>query len=122
MPQFAVLIVEDDDETRDALSYDLQEAGFTVFAARSGAEAIAIINERPKINVLFTDVEFGMPPDGWDVADAFRVFYKESPVIYASGYSPTQVRRVPGSMYFPKPYRPSIIRGAILTLSVLAGS
>ncbi len=37
-------------------------------------------------------------------------------MFYASAYTPAQIRRVSGSLYFPKPYRPSVVSGAITTL------
>ena len=118
MPPLTVLVVEDEAEILEAVCHDFREAGLQVLEARNGIEALAIINERPSFDALFTDIVLGSGPDGWDVADAFRVFYKDKPVVYASAYSPAQVRRVPNSLYCPKPYRPSTVRRAILKLSV----
>jgi len=117
LPTF--LVVEDDAEILEATCHDFRAAGLQVLGARNGIEALAIINKRPQLDALFTDIALGPGPDGWDVADAFRVFYKDKAVVYASAYSPAQVRRVPNSLYCPKPYRPSTVRGAISKLSLV---
>jgi CheY-like chemotaxis protein len=53
-----VLVVEDDDDTRDLLSYVLGSHGATVFLSGSVADGLAILRkERP--NVVVTDI--GMP-------------------------------------------------------------
>ncbi len=112
-----VLVVEDDAEARDALAATLEDAGFEVLQADEGLKALQIINARPKLDALYTDINLSPPvPDGWDVADAFRVFYHDAPVIYASGFSPQHIRRVPDSMFFPKPCRPTEITRALKIL------
>jgi CheY-like chemotaxis protein len=54
-PTFTVLFVDDDELVRDALSRIIDENGFGLLAAKSAAEALAII-ERQRVDVLFTDI------------------------------------------------------------------
>jgi len=56
----------------------LQQAGFRVFEARSGEDAIWFLGHDEKVDVLFTDLRLGGASDGWDVAEAFRQKYRRS--------------------------------------------
>lgn len=118
MAEACILVVEDEPLVRELIAGELREVGFTVIEAASGNDALAAIASRPEIDLLFTDIVLGGAPDGWDVAIAFRAVAPDRPVIYASAFVPGEMRRVPASVFFDKPYLPSqIVHAARLLLS-----
>ncbi|KAA2234681.1 BLUF domain-containing protein [Salinarimonas soli] len=110
---FRIFLVEDEDLVRNVAAQELVDAGFEVVEASSGHEALRLLHADDGLDALFTDIRLGHGPDGWDVAAAFRASHPERPVIYASGYAPGEHRRLSNSLFFPKPYRPSQISGAL---------
>lgn len=65
-----VLLVEDDESSREMYSMFLESAGFWVLGARDGAEGlISARNYRPQ--VVVTDVSMPVM-DGWELAQALR--------------------------------------------------
>jgi CheY-like chemotaxis protein len=103
-----VLLVEDEALVRMMAVETLMDAGFEVIEAATGEEAL----EACKIHhadVLFTDIRLPGKLTGWDVAEHCRASNPDLPVIYATGYSESEPRQVPGSAFFRKPYRPAEI-------------
>jgi CheY-like chemotaxis protein len=113
---FRVLVVEDEYLIREVICCELLEAGFEVIEAANGVEAMEQLSGPLDFDVLFTDIRLGGGPDGWDVAHAFRAKYPGKPVAYASAYAPGERRPVEDSVFFPKPYRPSAVCRALLTM------
>lgn len=110
---YTILLVEDDALVRMFIVEELRDAGFHVVEASSGAAALAVLNANTPLDALFTDIRLGAGPDGWDVAEAFRAVHADKPVIYASGYTPGGLRKVPGGVFICKPYQASDIRRAL---------
>jgi CheY-like chemotaxis protein len=52
-----VLVVEDETLIRELVAEELEEAGYTVVAANNAAEAIAILEARQDIHLVFTDID-----------------------------------------------------------------
>jgi signal transduction histidine kinase len=66
-----ILVVDDEETVREALTDSLAEDGHTVITAASGPEGLARLADGAKVDVVFTDL--GMPEmTGWDVARAVR--------------------------------------------------
>lgn len=65
-----LLLVEDDEFSRDALGRHLQRRGFEVVTAATGQQALdAVASERPDLVLL----DVGLPDiDGWTVATRLR--------------------------------------------------
>jgi CheY-like chemotaxis protein len=80
-----VLVVEDDDQVRRMSVAALRELGYRVDEAANGVDALTLLNAKPKIDLLFTDVV--MPEmDGRRLAETAL---KRSPalkVLYTTGY------------------------------------
>ncbi len=81
-----ILVVDDDDDFRDALSEVLTEAGYPVQKAENGAVALAkVAEEAPGIVLL----DLKMPVlDGWGVMERMRGDAKSAavPILILSAY------------------------------------
>jgi two-component system, chemotaxis family, chemotaxis protein CheY len=78
-----VLVVDDDSELRYVLSVRLVSAGYTVYGAANGLEALEQL-EKHSIDVVVTD--YRMPKmDGLEFLSIARVKWPEIPVVVLSG-------------------------------------
>jgi CheY-like chemotaxis protein len=84
----AILIVDDDQGTRETFHWGLRPAGFRVFTASSGAEALAIATDRP-VDLLLLDLLLG-DMRGTDVIRTLRPTFK-APFILMSGFLTTEI-------------------------------
>ena len=86
-----ILIVDDDDHLRRALSDELNRLGHRTLVAASGAEALAELDA--PIDLLLTDVQL---PDmsGADVAARFSQRRPAMSIVYISGASDSRLRAV----------------------------
>ncbi len=109
-----VLVVEDEFLLRDTIAEELRDAGFEVIEAGTGSEAMIHL---ANADVLFTDIRLPGSMTGWDIAERCREAHPDLPVIYATGYSHVEPRRVPGSMFFQKPYQAEQVIKAIRQLT-----
>lgn len=99
----SVLVVEDDWFVRADIVLSLQQEGWTVLEAATGAGALDVLRERDIVDLLITDISLADAMTGWDVAEAFRNSRPMAPVIYASGGPNNDARQVPGSVFLSKP-------------------
>ncbi len=81
-----ILVVEDDDHLREIAAATLREIGYTVIPARSGREALRLLDQNPEICCLFTDVV--MPEmSGRQLADEAVARRPDLKVLYTTGYT-----------------------------------
>lgn len=80
-----VLVVEDEGLIRDLVAEDLQEAGFTVVVAKNADHAIAILEVRRDIHLLFTDIDMPGSMDGLKLAAAVRDRWPPVHIIITTG-------------------------------------
>jgi CheY-like chemotaxis protein len=100
-----ILVVEDEWLVREVMVQVLRNAGWRVIEASSAEDAIALMRTgHPYIDVVFTDIQLAGRLCGWDVAEQCRATRADFPVIYASGNAADRSGRVPGSLFFEKPY------------------
>ena len=117
----SILIVDDDNDVRSALSELLEEEGFTVVGAGNGREALARLRGggvRPAVILL----DLMMPGmDGWD----FRCEQLRDPklarvpivVVSASGFSHESIRtQLHPAAYVEKPIEETALLGVIRKL------
>jgi CheY-like chemotaxis protein len=103
-----ILVVEDDPPVRAHAERLLRGLGYAVRAAGSGDEALRLLAEEPRCDLLFTDVVMpGM--SGGRLAQAARLLVPELPVIFVTGHSADplveQLRREGAALLLQKPYR-----------------
>jgi len=86
-----LLIAEDNEEVRRLARQHLEKAGYTVFTAANGRQAITIFEEAVgKIDMAILDVI--MPEMGGQaVFEYLRSVKPDLPVLFASGYSPNAI-------------------------------
>jgi CheY-like chemotaxis protein len=67
----AVLVVEDDDDIRDAVVMALEGEGFHVFSAENGARALEVLATIPQPSLILADLMMPVM-DGWQLIRALR--------------------------------------------------
>lgn len=103
-----VLLVEDDDLLRVQVGGELTNLGYRVVSARSGLEALRLLQDGERFDLLFTDVVMaGM--SGEQLALLARNIVPGLPVLYTSGHPETMMDEegylVPGVTLLRKPYK-----------------
>jgi two-component system, chemotaxis family, chemotaxis protein CheY len=77
-----VLVVDDDDDVRGLICTILSEAGYNVYEACNGLDAVHALKKR-RYDVLLTD--YHMPKmDGLELLDLTQAMWPELPVILAT--------------------------------------
>ena len=102
-----VLVVEDNDEVRTYSVMVLGELGYHVLEASNAEDALAILEQAPRIDLLFTDVI--LPGrSGKALADAALAMKPNLRVLYTTGYSRNAIvhhgRLDPGVQLISKPF------------------
>jgi CheY-like chemotaxis protein len=113
-----VLIVEDELLLRmDAVDM-VGAAGFEVIEAGTADEAIEILEARPDISVVFTDIQIPGSMDGLKLARAIRGRWPPIKIVATSGRLNVRETDLPeGGRFVPKPYSPGEITGVLRELT-----
>jgi CheY-like chemotaxis protein len=83
----------------------LRKAGFTVFEAESGEQALSIWKEQgPSIDLVFTDIIMPDGMNGWELARTLAMDRPDVKILCASGYAPAELGPDPGFPLLAKPY------------------
>jgi PAS domain S-box-containing protein len=103
--QPVVLVVEDDAMVRMAAVDMVETLGFTALQAGDAAEALAILRDDARVDVLFTDI--GLPGmRGPELAAKATELRPRLKVVFASGYSENEeARAIEGAAHLGKPYQ-----------------
>ena len=105
-----VLVVEDQPIIRIAALEFLEIAGFEVIEASSADEAIRVLEARPEIHLVFTDVEMPGSIDGLKLSHYIRDRWPPIKLIVVSGRTVVEQSLMPvGARFFPKPYNEDAI-------------
>jgi CheY-like chemotaxis protein len=113
-----VLVVEDDFFIRMNASQMIEAAGFLVVEAANSDDAIAILEVRLDITVVFTDIQMPGTMDGLKLAAAIRGRWPPIHIIATSGLVGVRKDDLPnGGRFLPKPYSPAQIIGALRELT-----
>ena len=93
-----VLVVDDDEGIREALSDLLADAGFATVSARHGLDALNVLTELPELPTLIL-LDLRMPVmDGWAFCDARNRIrsLREIPIVALSAVPITEANRPAG--------------------------
>ncbi len=82
-----ILAVEDDERLRKLTVARLEELGYRVRSAASGAEALALLAADPAVDLVFTDVVMPGGMSGNELGLKVRALYPYIPVLLTSGYA-----------------------------------
>lgn len=101
----AVLVVEDDPILRLHALDIVEEAGFTAIEAKTADEAIAILESRSDIALLYTDINMPGSMDGVKLAHAVRNRWPPIKIVVVSGHVQLDQSELPShSRFFGKPF------------------
>jgi two-component system, response regulator PdtaR len=100
-----VLIVEDEPLLRMLAVEVVEDAGYVALEACDADEAVALLESRPDIAVLFTDINMPGSMDGLKLAHAVRDRWPPIKILLVSGQIRPQESELPlNSCFVPKPY------------------
>jgi signal transduction histidine kinase len=103
-----ILVVEDEDDVRSFVVETLRDLGYEVIGAAEGARALAVLDNRDDIDLLFTDV--GLPGNfnGRQLAEEARRRRPNLKILYTTGYARNAIvhhgRLDPGVDLISKPF------------------
>jgi CheY-like chemotaxis protein len=110
-----ILVVDDDADVLELAVLVLEDHGLEIVPAKSGPEALRILEHDRSIDLLFTDVMMpGM--DGFTLAERARAARPDLKILYTSGYLKNLPEgadlRALGKIV-SKPWRPDQLRAEI---------
>jgi two-component system, response regulator PdtaR len=110
-PRVVVLVVEDETLVRMFMTDFLDEAGFKVFEAAHADEAMAVLQARPDVQAVVTDIEMPVGSmNGLDLAKVVRERWPGVGVVVTSGWARPGADDLSEKVAFlPKPYRPDTV-------------
>lgn len=114
----AVLVVEDEPLIRICAVDLVESLGFETIEAASADDAIAILEQRSDISIVFTDIHMAGSMDGLELAAYVRNRWPPVSFIVVSGEQKPEASELPeGAYFFSKPYDASAVGEALLTLA-----
>jgi CheY-like chemotaxis protein/CRP-like cAMP-binding protein len=112
-----VLIVEDEALVRLDAIETIESAGFEVVEAGDADEAIAILEQRADIHLIFTDIHMPGSMDGLKLAHYVKDRWPPVKIIATTGHARITEDDLPlGGRFLPKPYSTAQITGTIREL------
>jgi CheY-like chemotaxis protein len=100
-----VLVVEDEPIIRMNTVAMIEEAGFEVVEASNADDAIVLLESRPEIRAVFSDIEMPGSMDGLKLIHAIRKRWPPAVLILASGrISPLASDMPERTVFLSKPY------------------
>src|SRR3990170_381248 len=101
-----VLVVEDEVFSRMHAVDLVEAAGYRAIEASNADDAIAILEARKDIRIVFTDINMPGSMDGLRLARAVRDRWPPIELILTSGHLDVAESDIPErGLFFPKPYR-----------------
>jgi CheY-like chemotaxis protein len=118
-PRMVILVVEDETLVRMFMADFLDEAGFKVFEAVNADEALTVLQARPDVQVVVTDIE--MPAGSMNGLTLARTIHERWPgigVVITSGRErPDPDDPSDKVAFLAKPYLPDTIIAVIQQLA-----
>jgi signal transduction histidine kinase len=100
-----VLVVEDNTNVRDVATAMITSLGYRALSAADAKEALMILHEAPRIDLLMSDVVMAGGIDGFELARRARAKYPDLPVLLVSGYPRDGAAAADDFPILRKPYR-----------------
>jgi len=95
----------------------IADAGYDVVEAGNADEAIAILEARADIHIVFTDIQMPGSMDGLKLARAIRGRWPPIKIVTTSGHANVAESDLPeGGRFLPKPYSPHQLAGVLREL------
>jgi CheY-like chemotaxis protein len=111
--RWIILVVEDDEDVRAHTCSVIAELGYTVLQAANGKEALAVIDQNPQIDLLFTDVGLAGGMNGRQLAENARKRRKDLKTLFTTGYAKNAIvhdgRLDPGVSLITKPFEYAVL-------------
>ena len=82
-----VLIVDDEETVRELITEVMRELGYRTLARADGAEGLAVLQSKERVDLLITDVGLPGGMNGRQVADAGRTLRPALRVLFITGYA-----------------------------------
>ena len=96
----------------------LEEAGFGVLEASSADDAIALLESRKDIRIVFTDINMPGSMDGLRLAHAIRNRWPPIELVLTSGQMRVRAEDMPErGLFLSKPYQPAELVRMVQSLS-----
>jgi signal transduction histidine kinase/CheY-like chemotaxis protein len=112
-----ILVVEDEEPLRNLVTLVLRHAGYTVYNASTGAEALEVWRRhRREIDLLFTDVMMPEGMSGRELAEKILASERDLRVMLTSGYPMEAIGSdvaKGGHCFLQKPYSPGVLAQAV---------
>ena len=108
--KLVVLVVEDEYLVRRFVVDAIEDAGYVAVQADDADAAIAILETRKDIRIVFTDIEMPGTMDGLKLARAIRDRWPPIDLMITSGKHRLDDDRIPErGRFLPKPYNPDLV-------------
>lgn len=112
-----VLVVEDEPLLRMLAVDVVEDAGFEAIEAANADLALTILESRPDIRIVFTDIEMPGGLNGITFAALVRDRWPPIDIIMTSGYVLAQDVVLPDrAVFFEKPYNPAKVTQVLQTM------
>ncbi len=119
-----ILVVEDDNALREALSMTLELAGHEVFGAADGHAALAALGEQ-QFDLVVSDIQM-RPMDGHTLLTHVKARHASLPVLLMTAYgtipSAVQAMRDGASDYLVKPFDAEVLAAKVSELLSVSGA
>ena len=114
-----VLVVEDDSILRFLAVEFIEDAGFEAIEAESADDAIAILETRADVRIVFTDVDMPGGMDGLKLAAAVRDRWPPIEIVIVSGHPRKNTSLPDRAVFFPKPYDVTIVAATLHRMAAI---
>ena len=101
---FTILVVDDEELVRMNACELLEAAGFIVCEAQCGSSGLAVLDRRPEVSLLFSDINMPGEFDGLELARRIRLVRPDIHLILTSGLMRPTSAELSGGQFIPKPY------------------
>jgi DNA-binding NtrC family response regulator len=113
-----VLVVEDEPMLLLMAGTMVEDAGLQPLYAKNADEAVAILEARTDIRIVFTDVDMPGSMDGIKLAAAVRNRWPPIHIIVVSGHRDVPLSELPeGTRFFAKPYDEQRVVEALMKMA-----